>query len=148
MTLGRSERPKEASFDLTPMIDVLLLLIVFFMMTSQFARTQLRPINLPDEPGEGQDQPSTHAVFLDLDAQGRLFALGHPVDTADIASVIGAAPVSGEDGGVEVIIRADQACAAVHLNRLAEALARQGVRTWKLATAPSGQRPSGGSTPP
>ncbi len=137
MRTARSERPREATFDLTPMIDVLLLLIIFFMMTSQFTRTQLRPVDLPRESGEKAPTPSPQTVFLDLDAQGRLFAVGRPVTLEQLPSVVGTGA-----GGAEVVIRADRQCAAAHLNRLGEALAGLGIRDWKLATAPQGRRPA------
>ena len=135
MSLGRTEHPKEATFDLTPMIDVLLLLIVFFMMTSQFTRTQLRPVDLPQESGEQTAKASPHTVFLDLDSRGQVYALGLPVRLEDLSGAIGAVNPSEAD----VVVRADRQCAAVHLNRLAEALSSLGIRSWKLATAPQGK---------
>lgn len=135
MSLGRTERPKDASFDLTPMIDVLLLLIVFFMMTSQFTRTQLKPVDLPREEGEQAAKASPHTIFLDLDSQGRLFALGLPVRMEELGRALGAVKPSEAD----IVVRADRECAAAHLNRLAESLASLGIRNWKLATAPQGK---------
>lgn len=143
MKLSASARPKEATFDLTPMIDVLLLLIVFFMMTSQFTRTQLMPVNLPREAGEHGMPASPHSVFIDMDASGGLHVLGRPIEPEAVAGVIG--PVRpGAEGAVDLVVRADRTCPAVHLNRLAETLARAGVRNWKLATAPPGTRRAAG----
>ncbi len=47
-------RPKvtpEATFDLTNMIDVVLLLIIFFMLTAQFAKSNQREMDLPRQAG-------------------------------------------------------------------------------------------------
>jgi biopolymer transport protein ExbD len=48
-------RPKQvredATFDLTAMIDVVLLLIIFFMLTSQFAATDRAAVELPAQKG-------------------------------------------------------------------------------------------------
>jgi biopolymer transport protein ExbD len=131
---ARGERPKEATFDLTPMIDVLLLLIVFFMMTSQFTRTQLRPVDLPQEAGEKAGKLSPQTVFLDLDQAGQVYATGRPVALNRLAGVIGDVKPSEAD----IVIRADRRCATAHLNDVAEALAALGIRNWKLATAPQG----------
>ncbi len=38
--------------DLTPMVDVVFLLIVFFILVSQLTRTERTPIALPELPGE------------------------------------------------------------------------------------------------
>lgn len=135
---ARGERPKEASFDLTPMIDVLLLLIVFFMMTSQFTRTQLKAVDLPQESGEKAGKTSPQTVFLDLDRNGQVYAVGKPISLAQLAGALGGVKPSEAD----VVIRADRQCAATHLNALAEALASLGIRNWKLATAPQGGPPA------
>ncbi len=137
MKLPVGVRPKEATFDLTPMIDVLLLLIVFFMMTSQFTRTQQMPVDLPREKGEAGQSVSTNAVYLDLDASGRLYVLGSPLAFEGLAGALGSAP-GASGGALEVVVRADRSCPASHLNRLAESLASLGVRNWKLATTPAG----------
>ncbi len=147
MNVARSQRPKEATFDLTPMIDVLLLLIVFFMMTSQFTRTQQMPVDLPREEGEPGRAALPGSVILDLDSSGRVFALGSEVALERLGAVLGSATDQATSGvaSIDVVVRADRSCPASHLNRLAEALARLGVRNWKLATAPQGRaRPAGG----
>jgi hypothetical protein len=51
-----------------------------------------------------------------------------------VQSVAADARRAGGPDRLEVIIRADRACPAAHLNHLATALASAGVRTWKLAT--------------
>ena len=50
--------------------------------------------------------------------------------------------VSKQSGAadLDVVVRADRACPASHLNTLAGALTRVGVRDWKLATAGGGGR--------
>ena len=48
------EQSRTAAFDLTPMIDVVLqLIIIFFMYTTQFAQVMRSELDLPQETGEG-----------------------------------------------------------------------------------------------
>jgi len=47
----RAKRPFTPA-DLTPMVDVVFLLIVFFVLVSQLTRTERTPIELPELPGE------------------------------------------------------------------------------------------------
>ena len=140
MILGRPDRPKEATFDLTPMIDVVLLLIIFFTLTSQFAKSQQSPVDLPKEAGEPGAPTHPASLVLDLDATGTLKADGNPIEFEALSAMIGAQATKEGTGAdkLELIIRADRACPAAHLNRLAEALSRLGVRTWKLTTNPAG----------
>lgn len=143
MKFGRPRLPSEASFDLTPMIDVVLLLIIFFTLTSHFAKTQLLPLDLPKEQGAKAESTLPTAIYVDLRADGRLSVLGVESDASSIARMVqGEVQRAGE--GVELVIRAERKCPTQHLNRLAEALASSGVRSWKLATMGDGGSGGGG----
>ena len=39
--------PKEAKMDMTPMIDVVFLLIIFFMVVTELVRLEIEPVTLP-----------------------------------------------------------------------------------------------------
>lgn len=142
MKFSRVAYRPDASFDLTPMIDVILLLIVFFMLSSQFSRTEQLQVELPREEGDeaaGEERPSE--LILDLTRNGGLFVRSRPVELSELPRILGV--TEAELGGVkpEVIVRADRLGRAEHLNRLATELARHGISGWKLATVPG----SGGS---
>lgn len=67
----------DASFDLTPMIDVILLLIIFFMLSSQFATSELRPVDLPHQEGAAPPSESASAkLVIDVDRAGNYSILG------------------------------------------------------------------------
>lgn len=142
MRFGKPDRPGEATFDLTPMIDVVLLLIIFFMFTTQFARSEQSEMDLPGELGENKAPAPERAVFIDMEKDGTLKVMGRVVTLDSLAGVV--IPESRNSGGtvegLDLIVRADRAAPAVHLNRLAEALSRLGVRNWKLATSPDNAR--------
>jgi biopolymer transport protein ExbD len=137
MRFGRSRTPHHASFDLTPMIDVVLLLIIFFTLTAQFARTQQTPMDLPKEKGERAENEKPASLVIDLDQDGKLSVLGVATDLPNLTRMVdGEVRRVGE--GLDLVIRAHKDAPAAHLNRLAEALAGVGVRNWKLATAVEG----------
>ena len=137
MRFGRARLAHEATFDLTPMIDVVLLLIIFFTMTSQFAKTQQAPMDLPREKGEKAAESKAAELVIDLRRDGSLSVLGMETDLPRLTRMVeGEVLRVGEK--MDLVVRADRHCAAGHLNRLAEALAGIGVRNWKLATAAEG----------
>ena len=131
----------EASFDLTPMIDVILLLIIFFMLSSQFASSQLTPVDLPAERGTAPASEGAAArLFVDMARDGSLSVLGEPVEPAQVAERI--AKVQRETGTRHsgIVVRADRAAPASALNRLAERLAEARIGNWSIAVA-SGEGP-------
>lgn len=160
MRLSLRKSKEEASFDLTPMIDVVMLLIVFFTLTSQFSRSEQAPLDLPSQRGDTSRDKASSAVYLDMDRLGRLSTLGQPVDLPSLASQIAAQAGNRSAGGspgagdakpsrhtpIEVVVRADRLCPSMHLSRVAEELSRAGVVRWRLATSnEGGPAPAGGS---
>lgn len=122
------------------MIDVVLLLIIFFMLTAQFAQSQQTPLNLPDEPGAKAEQVQPNQLTIDLTSEGRFKIEGNLMSMEQLLQVLAADLRQGRKGSegrqrLDVLVRADRACPAVHLNQLATELSAMGIRDWKLATA-------------
>lgn len=142
MRFNKHHDIQEVEFDLTAMIDVVLLLIIFFMLSSQFANVQFSPIELPREAGEGSIAAlADRSMIIEMDAGGLLTIMDlGPVTREELVGHLERqkARAGGSLGHLEVLIRADRTCPAVHLNRLAGLLAKAGVRNWKLATAGGG----------
>jgi biopolymer transport protein ExbD len=136
MKFGRAHIPQEASFDLTPLVDVVLLLIIFFTMTTHFAKTQVAPLDLPGEPGD-KAPIEQMALTIDLHADGTLEMLGSAVDMTEVVRMV-QGELARVGPGLDLVIRAERTAPARHLNRLADSLALIGVRNWKLATAGDG----------
>lgn len=135
---GSMGQSQDAPFDLTPMVDVVLLLIIFFVLSTQFVQATLRPMDLPKETGDGVATPAPVNITIDLEADGKLSVLGGtPITPEEIAALIREQRDRDPERFpmLEVVVRADQNAAAAHLNRLAGVLGRQGVKRWQLATA-------------
>lgn len=142
MRFRRARVTPEATFDLTNLIDVVLLLIIFFMLTAQFAQTQRSGVDLPRAKGDEGTATADAEVVVDLMADGTLRMDGEVVrlDRMQQAVKSDVARLAESGKGVEVVVRADRSCAAVHLNALASALAGIEVRRWRLGTSGEGSR--------
>lgn len=137
ITGGRAKRRFFAGADLTPMIDVVLQLIIFFMFTSQFSQLIRSPIDLPKEKGDPASPAASEEVVIDVGPTGAVLVEGEPV-SFDRALQLLAAEVreKGERPElVQVLVRADRNAPAGSVNRIAEALARLDIRAWRLGTA-------------
>lgn len=71
-------RPKRitTSIDMAPLIDVVFLLLIFFMLTSSFSLPSLQ-IKLPT--AQGQPDSSPEVILVAVDAQGTIGIQGQPV---------------------------------------------------------------------
>ena len=117
MAFGRLERRPGAQpmsdINMTPLIDVMLVLLVIFIITAPLMTSSLK-LDLPKTDGA---QPSGAAQFLALavDAQGQLFYGDEKVTRQVLLERARAAAVRSPE--LEVQLRADQ---AVPYGRVAE----------------------------
>lgn len=84
MLRRRESRSNESAVDLTPMIDMTFILLIFFMVSTTFVKDMKIDI---DRPGaQSQSVASTKAVRLYIDKQGEVYLEGEPLRTWVIQS--------------------------------------------------------------
>ncbi len=66
------KREKELELNLTPLIDVVFLLLIFFMVSTTFNRESEISIELPESGGE-EAQHEKFVIEISIDGQGRYF---------------------------------------------------------------------------
>lgn len=74
MNLRRFRRDS-VDVNLTPLIDVVFLLLIFFMVSTTFDRSAELAIELP-EASEGEAATPSEAIDVAIDSQGRYFVNG------------------------------------------------------------------------
>ena len=73
----RQLRRPEVSINLTPLIDVVFLLLIFFMVSTSFSELTQLVVDLPEAEGTAASGDST--VLLVVDVQGNMTLDGEPV---------------------------------------------------------------------
>jgi len=140
MLHARRRANRFRAFDLTPMIDVVFQLIIFFMFTSQFGQVSRTNVDLPREPGEEQ-QDTRPSLVVDITQEGAYMVDARPLAFDRLIAVV-EREIARHDSpaSVTLLIRPDRNATAGALNRLADELARLGVRRWSIGTrtAPGG----------
>ena len=86
MRLPYSNRRSKFGFDMTPMIDVVFLLIIFFLLSSHLARQESQlPMPLPfAESGHQPSEDGTPRVTINVFSDGRMLLAGKPVGSAQL----------------------------------------------------------------
>jgi len=117
MAFGRLERtpgPQPMSdINMTPLIDVMLVLLVIFMITAPLMTSALR-LELPKTEG-AQPSEAPQSIALSLDAQGQLFVGEERVDETTLRTRV--AEAARRNPQTEVQLRADR---SVPYGRVAE----------------------------
>lgn len=103
-TLERSKGPQPmAEINMTPLIDVMLVLLVIFMLAAPLMVSALH-VDLPRQGGATLAQRSAH-VDVTLDAQGRVFVDGQAVEAAALATLF--ARTAASNAATELRLSAD-----------------------------------------
>ena len=70
MNFGSSDEQDETNIELTPLIDVVFLLLIFFMISTTFTKETSLKINLPESTGEAvAEQPISVEVQIGAESQ-------------------------------------------------------------------------------
>jgi len=126
------------SFNMTPMIDVVFLLIIFFLVSSHLAHQEVQTeLDLPDArsgqaPGEDQVRRIVVNVLPEAGPEGRFMVSGKRMHYREVARMIGYE--SGQsDGKLEIRIRTDRSAPYQSVEPVMVACAKAGV--WKVTFA-------------
>ena len=83
MNLGQKQIVKGIGFNMTPMIDVVFLLIIFFMTVSQLNQNVLPPMELPVS-NVSEDGTAPAVFVLNIDSQGQFQVNNEVVQRDDL----------------------------------------------------------------
>jgi biopolymer transport protein ExbD len=127
MRLSKHRRQTRPEMDMTPMIDIVFLLLIFFMTVSQVSEINKEKLELAQLKGS-QDQ-DTATITINVMEDGEYRIGGNPVSLAQVVSLVGAEldRVNGDSTRLNVVVRADQRGLSQHTNQVLNALARLGI---------------------
>lgn len=106
----KTREPEEPGINLTPMIDIVLLLVIFFMVGTQFTEAE-RQYEI-DLPAVSVAQPLTalpDEIVINVNREGTVTLKGRPVDVDELRDILRTARARYADQSV--IIRGDGAVA-------------------------------------
>jgi biopolymer transport protein ExbD len=132
MPRRRRRGPEEdkQELDVTPMIDCVFLLLIFFMVTTVFNQPYSLRVTLPE---------ATQSVIVEekklvasIDADGRMEINRHPVDLASMEAIL--RREKQKTRSLTLIVRTDKATKHRHVLDLFEVAKRVGIEKIPLAT--------------
>jgi len=125
-------RDEEAEINITPMLDVVFIMLIFFIVTTSFVREIGVDVNRPsNEPPK--DQKLSEVITVRIDKAGKIIVQGRIIDIravrANIESSLAAKPEA------PVVVVADRESDAGLLVRVIDQARVAGAETVSLAAA-------------
>ena len=140
MRFSRSRRRGIAlMLDMTPMIDIVFLLLIFFLWTMQQVQDSRMELDLPQEQGEQAERTEQAGLILNLLPDGTIVE-GDEVVSLERLKVLALAAMDGnasQPATLRPLVRADRNAPAERLNQIMNVLRQSGLSGIRLATSPT-----------
>jgi len=125
----------EPEVNLTPLIDVVFILLIFFMVSTTFQKESEIKIELPEASADAVEEEKD-VLELVIDAEGRYFIDQQQVVNTELETLKKAiGKFLGERTGIPVVIRADRRTPYESVVRAMDATSQLGLVQMSLATS-------------
>ncbi|MBM4200598.1 MAG: biopolymer transporter ExbD [Gammaproteobacteria bacterium] len=135
----RSRRPDRPEFNLIPMIDVLIVLLIFLVMTTTFRRETGLKIRLPQSGAA--TSPRAEGVEVTIDQAGRIEVNRSPVDESGTENLKTLLATAARDSAGSVVVRADRRTPHEAVMRVLDAASQLGLARISFAMEPGAGAP-------
>lgn len=115
----------DPEFDLTPMIDVVFLLIAFFMTLISFISAELIDLQLPEAEQASIPEDPGERQYISVEADGSVYLGATPTSFEALPAYL--QKKQQENPSMKVFLRADSATPHRHVNKVMEACAQAGI---------------------
>ncbi|HEX8640967.1 MAG TPA: biopolymer transporter ExbD [Allosphingosinicella sp.] len=123
----RGRRAPMAEINVTPMVDVMLVLLIIFMVTAPLLATGVQ-VDLPESKAAALDQDQ-EPVAISIDPGGAVFVDDQPVPDAALAGRLAQIRASSsEEGGPRIFLRADRSLDYGRVMQVMGEINRAGLR--------------------
>jgi biopolymer transport protein ExbD len=139
LKLQHDEMP---ALNLTSMIDVLFLLIIFFMVATKFDEMERNiEVAVPQVAAAGEDMPPPQPLIVTVTADGRLDLDGKAVTETELSSRLAAARTPLTEP--TVVIHGDAKCAFQHVAAALGACRQAGITELGITVRIAGANSTG-----
>lgn len=137
MRIGNDRRSDDFEINVVSLIDVLLTLLMFFVLTTTFVQHSRLKVNLPQASAEDRDMQQP-AITVMVDRDGHFYIVSDEVQGTSVDALKQAiAHVAGDDRNQAVTIRADAMTAHQNVVTAMDALGQLGFTHLSIATTPA-----------
>lgn len=123
--LGNKERPK-VGINIVPLVDVLIVLIFFILMTMQFKNLNVLDITPPKMETAGENKVPDD-LLVGIDTEGGFFFNNNPVTQEELAEAL-----MGANKQQSVLVLADEDAALKYMTTVMDASRKAGLEKVRL----------------
>ncbi len=147
-TLGSGEEDDIISgINVTPLVDVTLVLLIIFMVTATYIVRETIEIDLPEAANAGETVETTLAMVID--AEGKLYLNGEPITEGGLHTVIPELLTEAKAAGekLQAILSADKEVSHGRVVHIIDVIKGLGVNRFAINIDKDGDADAIGSAP-
>jgi biopolymer transport protein ExbD len=131
--LTKHKRPTRAQMNMTPMIDIVFLLIIFFMTVTQVSKINKEQLPLPQQKGAEDQQEANITVNVNRD--GQVIVSGNQYSVPQLVFMIDEEfrRVDRDARRMTIVLRVHQKAASKTANEIVGSLGRLGITKVTIA---------------
>ena len=135
MRFNNAKQSRPMQLNMTSMIDIVFLLIIFFMIVSQISETNKEQIELPALSAELEQQSAKMTVNINADSE--VIVSGELIDTNQLQAMVSQelAAVDGNTNRLFVTLRVDRNALTDRANEVMRILNGAGIPGVRVAVA-------------
>ncbi len=134
MNLRPGHKEESVEVNLTPLIDVVFLLLIFFMVSTTFDRHARLKVSLPESSARASQQ-QVEPLVLSIDASGNYFINDRQVINKQLDTLKAALKKTiGDDLDIALVLRADANTPHQSVVRAMDAASQLGLTKLSIAT--------------
>ncbi|MBP6217196.1 MAG: biopolymer transporter ExbD [Oligoflexales bacterium] len=132
MSHSSDDEEEITSINVTPFVDVMLVLLIIFMVTASYIANRSIGIQLPKAETSDASSESARNLAFTLDAQSQLSIDGKHLDFASIPDEIAASQKKNPDKPLSAIISADKLTPHGDVVRLIDMIRKHGITDFAI----------------
>jgi len=129
---GKGRRAPMAEINVTPMVDVMLVLLIIFMVAAPLLVAGV-PVNLPDSRAAALEQDK-QPIQISLDASGQIYFDENPIPASGLPDRLAAIAAGRAGDPPQIFLRADRQLAYGRVMQVMGELNHAGLNKVSLVT--------------
>lgn len=131
MAGGAGDEEEITGINVTPLVDVMLVLLIIFMVTATYIVNQSINVNLPKAETSDASEKSKNLAFV-IDAKNQVYLNGNPVSFEEIPQKIAEEKSKDAPGPLNALISADKETPHGTVVKLIDTVRKHGITDFAI----------------
>ena len=131
----RKRQSQQAEIDMTPMLDIVFIMLIFFIVTTSFVKESGIEVNPPE--AQTRQQQDNASIFVAINADGDVWIDNRLIDIRSVRTVIARLHAQNPEGAV--VIQSDENARTRELVSVMDQIRLAGVEKVAIAARSTGE---------